>query len=112
MMRKTRETIHSLISAPNIAKYGAPPYDPRLSPLLFESHAHFAPPAVFHVCGRDPRRGEALLFEELLRQAGTQTNKFIYAGLSHGFWTSYSDLEVSQKWLLGLIQGVRFLLHG
>ncbi|KAJ5690217.1 alpha/beta-hydrolase [Penicillium macrosclerotiorum] len=92
------------------AKYGAPPEDKRLSPLLFDSHAGIAQKAIFYVCGWDPRRDEALLFERLLREENVSTKLFVYPGLPHGFWTTCPDLEVSQSWQKDLVDGVRFLL--
>jgi len=52
------------------AKYGAPPEDKRSSPASFESHANEAQRAAHSfVCGGwDPRRDEALLFEQLLKK--------------------------------------------
>ncbi|EMD36026.1 hypothetical protein CERSUDRAFT_96250 [Gelatoporia subvermispora B] len=54
------------------AKYGAPPSDPECSPLLYPSHKGVAP-AYFQVCGRDPLRDEALLYERLLREDDART---------------------------------------
>jgi len=76
------------------AKYGAPPEDKRLSPLLFESHAGLAKKAIFYICGWDPRRDEALLFEQLLKKEYVDTKKYVYSGLPHGFWTTCPDLNV------------------
>ncbi|CAG8155260.1 unnamed protein product [Penicillium salamii] len=92
------------------AKYGAPPEDKRLSPLLFDSHSGLAQKAVFYVCGWDPRRDEALLFEQLLKEERIETKLYVYPGLPHGFWTTCPDLEVSKSWSEDLVQGVKFLL--
>ncbi|KAJ5973448.1 alpha/beta-hydrolase [Penicillium waksmanii] len=93
------------------AKYGAPPEDKRLSPLLFESHANLAKKAIFYVCGWDPRRDEALLFVELLKEEEIDTKAYVYPGLPHGFWTTCPDLDVPKDWQRDLIEGVRFLLE-
>ncbi|GJN73750.1 hypothetical protein PCL_02698 [Purpureocillium lilacinum] len=92
------------------AKYGAPPEDKRLSPLLFDSHANIADKAYFAVCGLDPRRDEALLFGQLLEEAGLGTKVDVYPGLPHGFWASCPDLDVSQEWLRKLIDGLRWMI--
>ncbi|KAK0384415.1 hypothetical protein NLU13_8502 [Sarocladium strictum] len=92
-------------------KYGAPPEDKRLSPLLFESHAGIAKKAYFAVCGWDPRRDEALLLEQLLGEAGLQTKLDVYKGLPHGFWTTCPDLPVSKDWLARLMDGLRWMLE-
>ncbi|KAH8428704.1 alpha/beta hydrolase [Aspergillus melleus] len=91
-------------------KYGAPPSDKRLSPLLFESHAYIALRAAFYICGWDPRRDEALLFNELLQDEGILTRKYVYKGLPHGFWTTCPDLEESREWKRDLLEGLRFVL--
>lgn len=93
------------------AKYGAPPKDKRLSPLLFESHANLAKKAIFYVCGWDPRRDEALLFEQMLKEEQIGTKAYVYPGLPHGFWGTCPDLDVSEDWQRDLIEGVRFLLE-
>jgi acetyl esterase/lipase len=94
-----------------LEKYGAPPSDTRLSPLLFQSHAGLAKKAYFAICGWDPRRDESLLFEEILRQNGTETSKHVYPGLPHGFWTTCPELAVSRKWEEEYVKGVRWLLQ-
>lgn len=67
--------------------------------------------AAFYICGWDPRRDEALLFGDLLKEAGTQVKEFVYPGLPHGFWTTCPDLEVSRAWEEDLVEGVKFLLE-
>ncbi|KAJ5320230.1 Alpha/Beta hydrolase protein [Penicillium antarcticum] len=67
------------------AKYGAPPEDKRLSPLLFDSHANLAQKVAFFVCGWDPRRDEALLLEQLLKEEGIDT-KLAGSGI---WWKGY-----------------------
>ncbi|OAQ74232.1 potassium transporter protein [Pochonia chlamydosporia 170] len=92
-------------------KYGAPPEDKRLSPLLFESHAGIAKKAYFAICGWDPRRDEALLFRQLLEEAGLQTKMNVYAGLPHGFWTTCPDLAASKDWLERLLEAMGWLVE-
>ncbi|KAK2593440.1 hypothetical protein QQS21_008857 [Conoideocrella luteorostrata] len=92
-------------------KYGAPPEDKRLSPLLFESHAGIAKKAYFAICGWDPRRDEALLFRELLGEAGLATKMDVYAGLPHGFWTTCPDLVASKDWLERLVDAMQWMIE-
>lgn len=92
-------------------KYGAPPEDKRLSPLLFESHADIAKKAYFAICGWDPRRDEAILLEELLKDAGLSTKAHVYPGLPHGFWTTCPDLPCSKKWLEDLLEGLEWMIQ-
>lgn len=91
--------------------YGAPPLDKRISPLLFESHANLAKRALFCICGWDPRRDEALLFEQILKtEGGLNTRLHVYPGLPHGFWSVCPDLPKSKEWEKDFIEGVRWLL--
>lgn len=92
-------------------KYGGPAHDKRVSSLLFDSHVGIAQKAYFAVCGWDPRRDEAILFEQLLKEAGLQTKIDIYAGLPHGFWTTCPSLPVSKKWLEDLLAGLKWMLE-
>lgn len=92
-----------------LAKYGAPPFDKRLSSLLFDSHADIAKKAYFSVCGWDPRRDESLLLEQLLKEEGLDTKLDVYPGLPHGFWTTCPDLPESKRWLEKLLQGLSWI---
>ncbi|KAH6885308.1 Alpha/Beta hydrolase protein [Thelonectria olida] len=92
-------------------KYGAPPTDKRLSPLLFDSHSDIAQKAYFAICGWDPRRDEAILLAQLLREVGLSTKAHIYKGLPHGFWTTCPDLDVSKQWLEDLVLGMRWMME-
>lgn len=93
------------------AKYGAPPTDKRLSPLLFESHANLANKALFSVCGWDPRRDESILLESILRDEGVNTRIKIHSGLPHGFWTTCPELPVSLAWEEELVENVKWILE-
>ncbi|KAK5050503.1 hypothetical protein LTR84_003784 [Exophiala bonariae] len=93
------------------AKYGAPPSDKRLSPLLFESHANLAKKALFSVCGWDPRRDEAILLEHILRSEGVDTRIKIHSGLPHGFWATCPELPVSLAWEQEFVRDIRWILQ-
>jgi acetyl esterase/lipase len=90
--------------------YGAPPEDKRRSPLLFDSRAGIAQKAYVAVCGWDPRRDEMMLYEELLKKDGIQTQLKVYAGLPHGFWTVCRDLPTAEMFDKDLVHAVRWLL--
>ncbi|KAM0432241.1 hypothetical protein ACHAPT_004779 [Fusarium lateritium] len=92
-------------------KYGAPPEDKRLSPLLFDSHAGIAEKAYFAICGWDPRRDEALLLNQILQEQRLTCRKHVYQGLPHGFWTTCPDLPVSKAWLEDLLEGIRWMIE-
>ena len=53
---------------------------------------------------------EALLFGQLLEEAGLGTKVDVYPGLPHGFWASCPDLDVSEEWLRKLIDGLRWMI--
>ncbi|EEB94038.1 hypothetical protein MPER_07220 [Moniliophthora perniciosa FA553] len=51
--------------------YNASPEDLRISPLLLPSYKGL-PPAFIQVCGLDPLRDEGILYEKVLKEAGTR----------------------------------------
>lgn len=69
------------------------------------------PKTAFQVCGLDPLRDDALIYEKTLRQKGVETRLWMYEGLPHSGWSAWPGLEVSQRyyrehvevfgWLLG-----------
>ncbi|OJD34456.1 ab hydrolase superfamily protein [Diplodia corticola] len=69
------------------------------------------PPVYVQVCGLDPLRDEALLFEHELRtEHGTPTKLQLYPGLPHSFWSFFPQLQASKKWIRDTLEGVEWLL--
>lgn len=69
------------------------------------------PPVYFQVCGLDPLRDEALIYERILREEyGIKTKLDIYPGLGHYFWTNWPHLEKSRTFVEDTVQGMRWLL--
>ncbi|GME26458.1 putative lipase 2 [Neofusicoccum parvum] len=70
------------------------------------------PPVYFQVCGLDPLRDEALIFERELRtEHGTPTKLQLYPGLPHSFWSFYPQLQTSKKWVRDTLEGMKWLLE-
>lgn len=92
-------------------KYGAPKDDRRYSPLLEESWKGVASKAYFAICGWDPRRDEAVVYGDILRDNGLEVRQKIYSGLPHGFWTTCPELLVSQEWEKETIEAIRWILR-
>lgn len=70
------------------------------------------PPIYFQVCGLDPLRDDALVFEREVRtEYGTPTKLQIYPGLPHSFWSFFPQLETSKKWVGDTLEGMKWLLE-
>lgn len=70
------------------------------------------PPAYLQVCGLDPLRDEALIYERVLREeAGVKTKLDVYKGLGHYFWTNFPELEMSRTFVEDTVKGMRWLLE-
>ncbi|KAK6949357.1 hypothetical protein Daesc_009432 [Daldinia eschscholtzii] len=93
----------------------APWSDPRMVPFLYgglEGGHCGLPPAYFQVCGLDPLRDEALIYERILREeAGVKTRLDIYKGFGHYFWTNWPQLERSREFVEDTVKGVKWLLE-
>lgn len=87
---------------------------PLMIPFLYRDgnmgHAD-VPPAYFQVCGIDPLRDEALIYDRVLREEhGIKTKVDIYPGLCHYFWTNFPRLEASKTFVEDTVKGVGWLL--
>lgn len=57
--------------------------DKKVTPFAGKgSHPRFSP-TYLQVCGLDPLRDDGLIYEKVLRQAGTDTGTNVYKGLPH-----------------------------
>ncbi|ETS85765.1 hypothetical protein PFICI_03790 [Pestalotiopsis fici W106-1] len=70
------------------------------------------PPAYFQVCGLDPLRDEALIYERILREeVGIPTKLDLYKGFGHYFWTNFPLLEQSRVFVEDTVKGAKWLLE-
>lgn len=86
--------------------------DPKFSPWLIATGQKNLPPSYFQICGMDPLRDEALIFERVLREEeGIKTKLDVYPGLPHGFWSIAPRMKASQKFVDDSVKGVEWLLQ-
>jgi acetyl esterase/lipase len=82
------------------------------SPLTFNTGHAGLPPSYFQICGADPLRDEALIYERILREdEGLKTKVDLYPGLPHGFWSVFPMIESSKKFVNESVEGVQWLLE-
>ncbi|KAH8821881.1 Alpha/Beta hydrolase protein [Xylogone sp. PMI_703] len=90
--------------------YQGDPFSPEVSPLLNPNGHRNLPPIYLKVCGLDPLRDEALIFEKHLRDADVPTRLDIYPGLPHSFTATFPQLSASRKSLNDTVEGASWLL--
>jgi acetyl esterase/lipase len=79
---------------------------------VFNRHSGLAnlPRAFIEVAGLDPLRDSGLVLERELRSNGVETKLEVHAGMAHGAWIFYPQLEVSKGIVERGLQGAEWLL--
>ncbi|THH13372.1 hypothetical protein EW146_g6826 [Bondarzewia mesenterica] len=88
----------------------ATPTDPDFSPLLAKSHAGL-PPTFIQVCGMDPLRDEAILYEKILREQRVKSRLCIYPGVPHAFNLLFPTLSASQQYEKDFREAIGWMLE-
>jgi acetyl esterase/lipase len=91
--------------------YNSDEFSPLANPIVFKSHAGL-PPTYFQICGMDPLRDEALIYEQILREEnGIKTLVDLYPGLPHGFWGWWPEAGFTKKFRADCVKGMKWLLE-
>jgi hypothetical protein len=86
------------------------------SSLLFAPFNHPSgradvPTAYLEVCGMDPLHEHALIYERVLREEyGIDTKLDLYPGYGYTFWTNWTEMDMSRKFVNDTLAGARWLL--
>lgn len=86
------------------------PQSPMFVPYLWPTGHAGLPRAYLQICGMDTLRDEGLIYEQVLRENGTETRLDVYPGMPHVFWGSFPMLSQAKKAAVGLEEGIRWLL--
>ena len=91
--------------------YAGDSYSPLMSPVAFETGHKNLPPTYFQICGLDPLRDDALIYDRILREeCGVETKVDLYPGLPHGFWSWWPTADFSRKQQQDCVEGLGWLL--
>lgn len=102
------------VSAMTLFKHNYKPEvsSPLYSPILHPKGHGGLPPFYFQVCGMDPLRDEALIYEKILREEYAVSTKLdVYQGVPHAFWSFFPALKVSTRFVEDTVKGMTWLLQ-
>lgn len=86
------------------------PQSPMFVPYLWPTGHAGLPKAYLQICGMDTLRDEGLIYEQTLKENGTETRLDVYPGMPHIFWGSFPMLSQAKKAAVELEEGIKWLL--
>ena len=81
-------------------------------PTLHSGDLSGLPKTYFAICGMDPLRDDAIIYEKYLREAGVETDGRIYPGLPHCWWSMLPHLKASEVFRRESIEAFAWLIKG
>ncbi|KAF2723123.1 alpha/beta-hydrolase [Polychaeton citri CBS 116435] len=79
-------------------------------PVLTKAPLSRQPKAFIQACGLDPIRDDALVWDEMLKEAGVQTRTELYPGCPHAHWSFMPGLDITTKARVDTVVGMAWLL--